>query len=96
MINKKFVDLKRHALTSKSNYSTAQPFPHIIIDDFFKKNILEEILDEFPNNIKKDGEDYNNKAEKKLTINDVTKLSKATVEFINFLNSSIFIEYLQE
>ena len=49
-----------------------------------------------PNNIKKNGEVYNNKAEKKLTLNEVSKLSKTTVEFINFLNSSIFIEYLQK
>jgi Rps23 Pro-64 3,4-dihydroxylase Tpa1-like proline 4-hydroxylase len=96
MINKKFLDLEGHALTSKSGYSTAQPFPHIVIDDFFKENILEEILDEFPDNMKKNGEDYNNKAEKKLTINDISKLPKVTVEFINFLNSSIFIEYLQK
>ena len=54
------------------------------------------ILEEFPNDLDKSGEDYNNKAEKKLTLNDVTKLSKKTVEFINFLNSSIFIKYLQQ
>ena len=95
MINKKILNLSEHALTRKLGYSTAQPFPHIVIDNFFEENVLEVILDEFPNDIKKDGEDYNNKAEKKLTLNDVTKLSKTTVEFINFLNSSIFIEYLQ-
>lgn len=95
MINKKILNLSEHASTRKLGYSTAQPFPHIVIDNFFEENVLEEILDEFPNDIKKDGEDYNNKAEKKLTLNDVTKLSKTTVEFINFLNSSIFIEYLQ-
>ena len=86
MINKKILNLSEHALTRKLGYSTAQPFPHIIIDNFFEENVLNEILDEFPNDIKKDGEDYNNKAEKKLTLNDVTKLSKTTVEFINFLN----------
>ena len=96
MINKKISDLNTHALNNKSDYFKAQPFPHIVIDGFFKEKILNIILDEFPNNIKKNGEVYNNKAEKKLTLNEVSKLSKTTVEFINFLNSSIFIEYLQK
>ena len=96
MINKKFLDLNSDALEKNSIYIKGQPFPHIVIDDFFDSDILDKILDDFPNNIKKDGENYDNKAEKKLTLNDVTKLSKNTVEFINFLNSSIFIDYLQK
>ncbi len=96
MINKKFLNLTNEAQNKKTNYLSASPFPHIVIDNFFDENILNIILEDFPKDIDKSGEDYNNKAEKKLTLNDVTKLSKTTVEFINFLNSSIFIEYLQQ
>lgn len=96
MINKKYLDLNSDALVKSPSYIEGQPFPHIIIDDFFEENILNKILEDFPNDIKKEGENYDNKAEKKLTLNDITKLSKVTVEFINFLNSSIFIEYLQK
>jgi len=96
MINKKVSNLSMNALDKKKTYLSANPFPHIIIDNFFDENILNMILEEFPKNIDKSGEDYNNKAEKKLTLNDVSKLSKTTVDFINFLNSSVFIKYLQE
>ena len=96
MINKKVSNLSMNALDKKKTYLSASPFPHIIIDNFFDENILNMILEEFPKNIDKSGEDYNNKAEKKLTLNDVSKLSKTTVDFINFLNSSVFIKYLQE
>lgn len=96
MIDKKYFDLNKHALSNQSEYISAQPFPHIVIDNFFDENVLNKILEDFPNNIDENGENYDNKAEKKLTLNDVSKLSRTTVEFINFLNSSIFIKYLQK
>ena len=96
MIDKKFLDLKKDANDRKSKYILANSFPHTIIDNFFEEEILNTILEEFPKDIDKNGENYNNKAEKKFTLNDISKLSKTTVEFINFLNSSIFIKYLQD
>ena len=96
MIDKKHTDLDHHAASNHSKYTSAEPFPHIVVDNFFDENILNKILEEFPKNIDENGESYNNKAEKKLTLNNVNKLSKSTVEFINFLNSSIFIKYLQK
>ena len=96
MIDKKFINLEKDADDRKLNYISASPFPHMIIDNFFDENVLDIILEEFPKDLEKSGEDYNNKAEKKLTLNDVSKFSKTTVEFINFLNSSIFIKYLQK
>jgi Rps23 Pro-64 3,4-dihydroxylase Tpa1-like proline 4-hydroxylase len=96
MIDKKHTDLDHHAASNQSKYTSAEPFPHIVVDNFFDENILNKILEEFPKNIDENGESYNNKAEKKLTLNNVNKLSKSTVEFINFLNSSIFIKYLQK
>ena len=68
MINKKYLDLNSDALVKSPSYIEGQPFPHIIIDDFFEENILNKILEDFPNDIKKEGENYDNKAEKKLTL----------------------------
>jgi Rps23 Pro-64 3,4-dihydroxylase Tpa1-like proline 4-hydroxylase len=35
-------------LASIDNYSTASPFPHLVIDDFFDPRVLDHILDEWP------------------------------------------------
>src|SRR6476659_4746700 len=29
-------------------YQTAEPFPHIVIDDFLPKDVLHKVLDDFP------------------------------------------------
>jgi len=77
------------------NYRTAEPFPHIILDDFFDDKILNTILNDFPEKLDKVGVNFNNVAEKKITLNDVNLLSHNTNNFINFLNSHFFLNFLQ-
>ena len=79
----------------KRNYQTAEPFSHIVLDDFFDEKILNIILNDFPNNLDKVGINFNNVAEKKITLNDVNLLSQNTNNFINFLNSHFFLKFLQ-
>ena len=78
------------------NYQKAYPFPHIVIDDFFDEVILNDVISDFPKNLDKIGERFNNKTELKLGLNNPEKLSRKTNDFINFLNSSIFINFLQK
>ena len=96
MISKEFTHFTKYAEQEQKRYTNANPFPHIVIDNFFDENILNEILKEFPTNLELKGENYNNKAEKKLTLNNIEDLSITTVNFINFLNSSIFVKFLQK
>ena len=93
-INKNYSDLQKIALDNSSNYLNGSPFPSIVFDNFFNETILNEILNNFPSNIKEIGNEYNNKAEKKLTLNAPEKLSIETNNFINFLNSSPFVKFL--
>ena len=74
-INKNYSNLKKVADENSSNYSNAKPFPSIVFDNFFKEEILNEILNDFPSNIKDIGNEFNNKAEKKLSLNSAEKLS---------------------
>ena len=78
------------------NYLKNQPFPHIVIDDLFDENILNSIINEFPKDLAVNGEVYNNKAEKKVTLNKTEQFSETTNNFINFLNSNFSIKYLQK
>ena len=89
-------EYKDFALKKSTLYKDATPFPHIVIDNFFNEDILNKIILDFPDNIEKIGDKFNNKAEFKLALNDPEKLSEQTNNFINFLNSSIFINFLQE
>ncbi len=95
-INKNYSNLKKVADENSSNYLHAKPFPSIVFDNFFEEEILNEILNDFPSNIKDIGNEFNNKAEKKLSLNSAEKLSLKTNNFINFLNSEPFVKFLNE
>ena len=76
-INKKFNNLKKVAIDNSSSYLKAKPFPNIVFDNFFDEKILKKVLEDFPKNIKDIGNEYNNKAEKKLSLNSADKFSKS-------------------
>ena len=93
-INKNNSDLEKIAAENSSKYLEARPFPSIVFDNFFNEEILNKILKDFPKNIKDIGNEYNNKAEKKLSLNSPEKFSIETNNFINFLNSAPFVKFL--
>ena len=95
-LNKKYLDLDNYALENREKYANAEPFPHIVIDNLFNENILNSIIDEFPNNLDQIGNNFSNKVEKKLSLNKSVLLSHSTNNFINFLNSQIFLDFLQK
>ena len=81
----------------KKIYLNNEPFPHIVLDNFFKNDILDEILNEFPNNLDNVGYEFKTKVEqKKFTLNNSHLFSSNTNNFINYLNSQIFLEFLQK
>ena len=84
-IHKNFENLEKIASENSNNYISAKPFPSIMFDNFFEADLLNKILEDFPKNINKIGNEYNNKAEKKLSLNDAEKLSATTNNFINYL-----------
>ena len=95
-LQKNIDDLNIYAKEKQDEYLNASPFPHIVIDNFFNEKLLENILDEFPKNLENIGYEYQTKVEqKKFTLNDSKHLSNETNNFINFLNSQIFLDFLQ-
>ena len=95
-LNKKYLDLENYALENREKYTNADPFPHIVIDNLFNENVLNAIIDEFPKNLDEIGNNFNNKVEKKLSLNKSVLLSHSTNNFLNFLNSQIFLDFLQK
>lgn len=77
------------------NFQNNSPYPHIVLDDFFKQDILEDIYSEFPN---EDSELFtwksNDRNSNKLMCQD-RELIKANLpkidNLISFLNSQEFL-----
>jgi len=95
-LNFTYDKLNEFANENKDKYLKSEPFPHIVIDNFFNHKILDEIINEFPKNLKEIGNKFDNKVERKLSLNNSNLLSNQTNDFLNFLNSQIFINFLQK
>ena len=84
------------AKKNRDKYVTASPFPHIYLDDVFPEDVLNEILQEFPNSKQIDWQTYQNKNEVKLASRDEDSFGPMTRNFIHILNSKPFISFLEE
>ena len=96
ILSKKSQNLNDLALSLKDQYSFADPFPHIQIENFFSNEYLDSILNEFPDlsNLKK-SENYKNQNEIKFANNDFENFPNKIKNFFNFLNSETFLNFLQ-
>ena len=48
-ISKNFLNLEEFSDSKKKQYLLSEPFPSIILDNFFNEDSLKEVLEEFPN-----------------------------------------------
>lgn len=82
-------------LTNK--YAAASPFEHIKLTNFIRSDVLESVAAEFPD-LSKVGNgamQYNNGREVKYASKGMSPLSPSGFKLVSFLNSDIFLEYLQ-
>lgn len=88
-----------HELASQyaETYKSNNPFPHIKIDNVFPEEVLNGILEDFPN---VDSEAWNYKRVDENEIKMASNLEKfwsdRTVEFFRYLNSQEFLAFLTE
>ena len=74
LLNEKYYDLDKFIKDNKNNYINANPFPNIVIDDFFDEGFLNNVLNEFPNLSKKQNSD--------------SYVNQNEIKFANFKTSS--------
>lgn len=97
ILSENFQNLEQVALKEKVNYINAKPFPNITLNNFFKDDFLNIILQEFPDLSKlHESQNYNVKNEIKLSNKNYNKFPKTIKSFIDFLNSNIFLNFLQK
>ncbi len=81
----------------KEEYLANKPFPHIVIDNFLKKNICKEVEILFPNHNEEFWLKYNNPVEKKLLYNHLDSgMPKKIKDLLLSLNEPWFLENLNE
>ena len=70
ILSEEFKNLNSIAENEKNNYLSATPFPNAVFNNFFDKNFLNKVLDEFPD-LKKlsNSQNYDNKKKIKLSNN---------------------------
>lgn len=80
--------------SKQSEYLNNTPFPNISFENFFDKDSLDEILVHFPDLKSKADYNFKNANENKLATKGEYKLSEHAREFIRFLNSQVFLDFL--
>jgi len=83
---------KKHAI----DYQKGEPVPNIYFEDFFNPEFLNEVLAEFPDLSNRNAIHYENPFEKKFAGRGEQDFGPATREFMHFLNSEPFLQFLQQ
>ena len=87
--------LNELALKYREEYANAKPFPHIVIDNFFPEEVLDDILNEYPKSDDIEWQKFANKSEKKLANKHDRYMGDHTRSLLYQLNSSTFISFLE-
>ena len=91
-INPKYSDPEKLNVS----FTTNKPFSHVVLDNFIDEKLLKDILDEFPDLSKiKSMMEFNNSREKKIISRGFSDISPKAFELISYLNSDLFLTYLQ-
>ena len=95
-LNLSAAELVQLGIDNRQKYIENKPFPSIWFDDFFKPDLLKQILAEFPQlgQEKKDIH-YANANEIKFATKGEYRFGELTKEFMHFMNSQPFLEFLQ-
>lgn len=88
-------ELSSLATRLSSQYAAAEPFPHVMIDDFLPADVLKKIVDSFPQ-----PEDVNwyraaNPRQQKLAVEDESQINDNARWLLYQLNSATFMMFLE-
>jgi len=89
------VKLKVEAERLAPGYQSAEPFPHVVIDDFLPADSLRRVVDNFPGADEIDWFDFNNPRQRKLAAEDETLIEDNARWLLYQFNSATFINFLE-
>jgi hypothetical protein len=82
--------------TLAKRYREAKPYPHVIMDDLFQPELLDELLDEMSRSRKSDWLEYNTQELDKRGQKSAIGLGKAGQQMVSMLHSAPFLYLLSE
>lgn len=82
--------------SSASTFKGAQPFPHLVVDNFLQKDFATKLERKYPELDDVVWWEYNNHFEKKLACNNLRALDPAFMDFFNLVNSREFVLDLEK
>lgn len=88
--------LNKIAEDNAEKYQQASPFPHIYFDDFFPKDFLAKVSEEFPEANSETWQKFDGKAEKKLASQGDADIGPYVRALISIMNSGMFIEFIEK
>src|SRR4249919_622867 len=95
-IDKSAEELKAFGKANKDKYLHADPFPSGYFDNFFNPVMLKEVLEEFPDLTKGADLKFNDPNQVKLASKGEYRFGPKTKDFMHYLNSQPFLEFLSE
>jgi Rps23 Pro-64 3,4-dihydroxylase Tpa1-like proline 4-hydroxylase len=83
------------AETYKAQFHGADPFPHVIIDDFLPADVLHDVIDAYPGPDDATWGEFNTLREIKLALNDDTRMPRPVRNVLQQLNTQVALDFLE-
>lgn len=88
--------LKEIAESHAESYRTARPFPHVVIDDLLPDDVVDALIEEFPDPNRQVWRAYDDPYERKLEGTDTTTMGDVTRAVFAEFNSAPFVNFLEQ
>lgn len=88
--------LRADPLALTADYASADPFPHVVIDNLFEEALLRQLLAEFPAPEDMPWREFDNRTEKKLGYWHTNTVAPLTWDFLQAMNSPPMLDFLEK
>jgi hypothetical protein len=80
---------------NRERFATAQPYPHVVLDDFLPEWVLDRVLEEFPDPGQIPWKEFKRATSKKLATEGDAFFGDFTRHLLGQLNASAFLQFLE-
>jgi hypothetical protein len=78
----------------RSEFSAAQPFRHVVIDDFLDPDLCARLIQKFPAFDARNAVNEHGEVGRKAVFTDVARIGKSYAEFDGLMRSRAFLDWL--